>query len=83
MTTAQWLKSKSSLLIGTAIEHLQSISSGVGGFIAVKSIDVDVESNDFTVNTNEEHIELNMVDEVDVIDEIIEIEEVENETYTI
>ena len=77
MTTAEWLKSKSSLLIGTALEHLQSISSGIGGFIAVKSIDVDVESQDITINTTEEHIEIN------TIDEIIEIEEVEDETYEI
>lgn len=77
MTTAEWLKSKSSLLIGTALEHLQSISSGIGGFIAVKSMDVDIESNDVTINTTEEHIEVN------TIDEIIEIEEVEDETYTI
>ena len=77
MTTAEWLKSKSSLLIGTALEHLQSISSGIGGFIAVKSIDVNVESNNVTINTNEEHIEVNMKNE------IIEIEEVENETLSL
>ena len=77
MTTAQWLKSKSSLLIGTALEHLQSISSGIGGFIAVKSIDVNVESNNVTINTNEEHIEVNMKNE------IIELEEVENETLSL
>ena len=77
MTTAEWLKSKSSLLIGTALEHLQSISSGIGGFIAVKSIDVNVESNNVTINTNEEHIEVNMKNE------IIELEEVENETLSL
>ena len=77
MTTAQWLKTKSSLLIGTALEHLQSISSGIGGFIAVKSIDIDMQSHDVTINANEEHIEVNMTNE------IIEIAEVKNETLSL
>ena len=77
MTTAELLKSKSSLLIGTALEHLQSISSGIGGFIAVKSIDIDMQSHDVTINANEEHIEVNMTNE------IIEIEEVKNETLSL
>ena len=73
MTTGEYLKSKSSLLIGTALEFLQNITSGGG---SAQVIEAEIETSEYDVYLIEQVITVNEND-------IIEIEEVKDEINTI
>ena len=74
MTAGEYLRSKSSLLVGTALEFLQNISSGGG---SAQIIEAQIETSEYDVSLVESVMSVNELSQT------IEIEEVKDEIDTL